>query len=70
MKTTQNSMILDYIDKHGSITPMEAMQFGCMRLAARIKELRNAGHQFQTLIIYRTAENGNTVRYAKYRKAV
>lgn len=36
---TQNSMVLQYLVRHGSITPKDAMAFGVMRLAARILEL-------------------------------
>ena len=70
MKATQNSKVLRYIEEHGSITPLEAMRFGCMRLAARISDLKAAGHNIQTLIIYKTDEDGHTVKYAKYRKAI
>ena len=43
-KPTQNQRILDYIDEFGSITQLEALkEFGCMRLASRISELRRAG---------------------------
>ncbi len=31
------------------ITPKDALQFGCMRLAARIKDLRDSGHNIHTV---------------------
>jgi biotin operon repressor len=31
------------------ITPKDALQFGCMRLAARINELREAGYNIHTV---------------------
>ena len=67
---TQNSKILRYMEEHGSITPAEAMRFGCMRLAARIKELKAAGHDIQKEMIRKVDEDGSTVRFAQYRKAV
>ena len=70
MKATQNSKVLRYIEEHGSITPLEAMRFGCMRLAARIKDLKTAGHNIQSEMVSATDEDGETVRYARYRKAV
>lgn len=37
--------ILNYMKTGNTITAMEAMQkFGCMRLAARMHQLRNDGH--------------------------
>ena len=41
---TQRKEILRYMRERGSITPLEALQhFGCLRLAARILELREEG---------------------------
>jgi hypothetical protein len=69
-RDTQNSKILRYIEEHGSITPMEAMHFGCMRLAARIKELKAAGIGIEKQMIRKVDVDGSMVRYAQYRKAV
>lgn len=42
---TQNDRILDYIDKFGSITQIEALQdLGIMRLASRISDLKSLGY--------------------------
>lgn len=42
---TQNPMIIEYMMKHGSITPIEAMmEIGCMRLASRISEIEKMGY--------------------------
>lgn len=70
MKTTQNSKILRYMEEHGSITPREAMRFGCMRLAARIKDLKTAGHEIESEMVSMIDEDGETIRFARYRKAV
>ena len=41
---TQNQRILDYLDSHGSITQLEALnELGIMRLASRISDLRKRG---------------------------
>ena len=43
-KPTQNERIIDYIDKFGSITQIEALRdLGVMRLASRISDLRSMG---------------------------
>lgn len=63
----QNEMVLSYMKQFGSITPLDAMQdLGCMRLSARIKNLRDAGHPIGRR--WRTCTNrfGNTVRFAEY----
>lgn len=42
---TQNAQILDYLMRDKNITAMEALKlFGCFRLAARIYDLKKAGH--------------------------
>lgn len=59
---TQSEMILEYLKKHGSITPLEALEeCGSMRLSARIKELRDGGHNIVTVNV----QNGRTI-YARY----
>jgi hypothetical protein len=68
-KITQSRKILAYIDEHGSITPLEAMRFGCMRLAARVKDLKTAGHDIVSEMVHTVDEDGSAVRYARYRRA-
>jgi high-affinity K+ transport system ATPase subunit B len=59
---TQNQMIISHLKKHGSITPLEALRkIDCMRLAARIEELRGMGHDIKTVMI----KNKNK-RFARY----
>lgn len=42
---SQKKQILAYLQKGKSLTQMEALyRFGCMRLAARVCELRDDGH--------------------------
>ena len=41
MKVSQCERILDYIEKNGSITQIDALrEFGCMRLASRISDIK------------------------------
>ena len=44
-KKTQKQMCLEYLEKYGSITPLEALTaFNSFRLAALICELRKEGY--------------------------
>lgn len=46
---TQTQRILIYLKTGKSLTPLEALQkFGCLRLAARISDLRSQGHTIWT----------------------
>jgi hypothetical protein len=46
---TQNEQIKAYLNKGKSITPMDALnKFGCFRLSARIKNLRDEGLKIAT----------------------
>jgi len=60
---SQTSAILSHMKRHGSIEPLTALdKYGCFRLAARINDLRYAGHQIDTEIV----EKGSK-RFARYR---
>lgn len=63
---SKKELILNYLQKYGSITPDEARLFcrKCERLAARISELRADGYN---IITDNKDNNGNTVNYAIYR---
>ena len=59
---SHNQQIIKHLKKK-SITPMEALQlYGCFRLAARINDLRKAGHKIETILM-QDADR----RYAKYK---
>ena len=46
---TQTETILAHLQSGGSITPIDALRlYGCFRLAARIKDLRDSGHKVHT----------------------
>ena len=56
MKQQHIQLVLGRLKSRGSINPMEALnEFGCYRLAARIHDLRAAGHSIVTYTI-----NGKT----------
>lgn len=45
----QTEQILEHLKAGNSITPLEALNlFGCFRLSARIKDLRDAGYEIDT----------------------
>lgn len=45
----QTEQILDYMKSYGGITPMDALKdIGCMRLAARIADLKREGHRIRS----------------------
>lgn len=48
---TQCEFLLQYLQRFDSITPLEALTaFGCLRLSARIADLRNDGYSITTEI--------------------
>ena len=66
-KMTQCDKILHYIEEYESITPLDALrEFGCMRLASRITDLKRRGYPITRKM--ETAKNraGEPVRYARY----
>lgn len=69
-KKTQTAMTLEYLQRFGEITPLEALSaFGCFRLSARISELRDAGYNISREIskgkknfaIYRLEEDDGDI---------
>ena len=61
---TQTAMILAHLRAGNEITPLEALEkFGCLRLAARIADLRATGQMINSRIHH--APNGK--RFAAYR---
>lgn len=62
---SQVKKIKAHLDRGLTITPMEALRsYGCFRLAARIKDLRDDGFPVKTVIV----ETHNGKRIAKYMK--
>lgn len=69
-KKSQKERILAHIEKYGSITPLEAQQFyGCMRLGARIWDLRRDGYDIVSEIVEVPTKNDGKARVAQYRMA-
>lgn len=67
---TQCEMILRYMRDTGSITPWEAMrEFGCMRLGARIYDLKERGIPIITETVTTKNRYGRRVCFARYRVA-
>jgi len=45
----QMQQILEHLEAGNSLTPLDALNlFGCFRLSARIKDLRDAGYEIDT----------------------
>ena len=64
---TQTQRILKHLETVGSITPREALDlFGCMRLGARIWDLKRAGYPIIKTMECRKNRNGERVTYARY----
>ena len=64
---TQNEMILSHLLEGKTITPAQAFtDFGCLRLAGRIFELRKEGHNILT---FNTHNNGKTFATYKLKEA-
>lgn len=64
---TQCDRVLEYLKRFGSITQLEAIRdLGCMRLAARIADLRDQGYGIGTRMKTETNRYGNKVSFAEY----
>ena len=47
--TSQSAKVLYHLQNYGALTAIEALElFACFRLAARINDLKEAGHNIQT----------------------
>lgn len=66
---TQQERILDYIDRHGSITPMDAfLDLGITKLATRVSELIRGGVRISKSQKSGKNRFGEPVRYMEYRR--
>lgn len=67
-KITQCQKVLRHMDMIGPINPMVAIQeYGIMRLASRISDLRKKGYLIQKKLIHGTNRFGEPTHYAEYR---
>ena len=69
--TGQNAAILARLESGRGITSFEAYDdFGCTRLSARIKDLRDAGIPIMTVRETGVNRNGKKISWARYRMGV
>lgn len=65
---SQETRLLEYLQTHTGIRPLEALnKLGIYRLSARIKDLRNHGHNIVTKKVEVKTAHGDTSRVAEYR---
>lgn len=65
---TQHERIIDYLEKCGSITPMDAFNdLGITKLATRIGELKREGYEFEQELESGKNRFGEKVHYMRYR---
>ena len=66
-KVRQTELVLMYLEQYGTITPVDAMrEFGIMRLASRISDLKRAGFDIKSRMKQSTNRFGKPVHYAEY----
>ena len=63
MSKTQNELIRTYLETGKPLTPMDALvRFNCFRLAARVKNLRDAGVNIRSELLH----TSDGKKYARY----
>lgn len=68
MKTTQCDRILRHLRDYGSITSLEAvMEYGILRLAARINDLKQIGYNITSETVVGKNRYQEKVHYSVYR---
>lgn len=64
----QEQRILNYMKDFGSITPLDAMrEFGIMRLASRISDLKKRGYKISREFEKSVNRYGEHTKYARYK---
>ena len=64
---TQAQMVLEHLEKHGGITPQQALyRYGIMRLGARIWDLKRAGHRIDMEWVEGQNRYVQRTRFARY----
>lgn len=67
----QHKAIMDYLDAHGSITPMQAFSdLGITKLSTRVSELIRRGYKVRKIPTEGKNRYGENVRFMRYEKAV
>ena len=68
MKPTQCDLIVDYMERFGSINPLQALQdLGCFRLASRISDLRKKGYPISSKRVNYKNRLGEDKHFNEYR---
>lgn len=66
-KVKQTELVLMYLKQYGTITPVDAMrEFGIMRLASRISDLKRAGVDVRSRMKQSVNRFGKPVHFAEY----
>ena len=63
---TQADFVLDFMKKHGSISSMQAFDYGITRLAAVIFVLRKKGYKIDSQDVEVETKNFGKTTYVKY----
>lgn len=64
---TQAERVLEHMSKYGSITSLEAIkEYGILRLASRISDLRRNGYQIDSKMDYVVNRYGEKCRVKRY----
>ena len=67
MTSTQNARLLGYLKKYGNITQLEALsELGIFRLASRINDLKNKGHNIIGQMVDIENRFGEKVKIKRY----
>ena len=67
----QHKAIMDYLEAHGSITPMQAFsELGITKLSTRVSEMIRRGYRVRKIPTAGKNRYGENVRYMRYEKAV
>ncbi len=65
---TQNEKVKRHLEAFGTITPLDALNdYGIMRLASRVAELKRAGMDIERRMVRTTNRFGEPVCFAEYR---
>ena len=69
-KDTQCARILRHMTDYGAIDPMVAIrEYGCLRLAARIADLKKDGHPIEAKRVKSKNRYGEQTSWCEYRLA-
>ncbi len=66
---TQSERIVEFMQRNGGITTMDAFEMGITRLASRIHDLRQAGLEIESDTVKGKNRYGEPVHFTRYRIA-